>query len=103
MIKNSKAFCVNFMSIDNEEQVLFCGTESGRNIDKLSETGLGTKECKKIDCPRVKEALAHLECEVFNAVNAGDHTIFIGQVVHSESKKKGKRILQEGSGFTTTE
>jgi flavin reductase ActVB len=28
----------------------------------------------------VKEALAHVNCEVYNTVIAGDHTIFIGEV-----------------------
>ncbi len=103
MIKNSKAFCVNFMSIDDEEKVAFCGTESGRDMDKFKEADLGKEECKKIGCPRIKEALGYLECKVVNEVKAGDHTIFIGEVVASKSIKGGKRIFQDGAGFTTTE
>lgn len=102
LIKNSEVFCVNFMSIEHEKEVLFCGTESGKDVDKFEKTGLTKEECKKIDCCRIKEALGYLECRVVNAVKAGDHTIFVGEVINSESKKKGKRILQSNGGFTTT-
>ncbi|MBW2984503.1 flavin reductase family protein [Candidatus Woesearchaeota archaeon] len=102
LIKNSKVFCVNFMSIEHEKEVLACGTSSGRSSDKFEKAGLTKGESEKIDCPRIKEALGYLECKVVNAVKAGDHTIFVGEVVNSESKKKGKRILQDNGGFTTT-
>ncbi len=102
LIKNSKVFCVNFMSIEHEEQVMFCGTRSGRDTDKFEEISLGKEKCKKIDCPRVKKALGYLECKVVNAVKAGDHTIFVGEILNTELRKEGKRILQDGSGFTTT-
>lgn len=103
LIKKSKVFCVNFMSIDDEEKVMFCGTKSGKDTDKFEEVAFGKEKCRKIDCPRIKEALGYIECKVVNAVKAGDHTIFIGEVVNSELKREGKRILQDGAGFTTTE
>ncbi|MCX8147448.1 MAG: flavin reductase family protein [Candidatus Woesearchaeota archaeon] len=104
LIKKSKVFCVNFMPFSLKDKVLFCGRKSGRLIDKFKESGLTPEECEKIHCKRIKEALAYIECEVINEVEAGDHVIFIGKAVNLKLKKEGKRVFQKGGDiFTTTE
>lgn len=103
LIKESKAFVVNFVPYTLEKEVLFCGTRSGEHMDKFKEAGLTREEARKIDCPRIKEALAYLECEVVNEIETGDHIIFVGKVIHSEEKEEGKRLLQKNhTQFTTT-
>tara|TARA_Y100000310_G_scaffold161488_1_gene161369 strand:+ start:72 stop:560 length:489 start_codon:yes stop_codon:yes gene_type:complete len=102
IIKKSKAFAVNFVGLLLKEQVLLCGTKSGMHIDKFSETGLTKEECESIDCPRIKEALGYIECEVINEVDAGDHIIFIGKVLNSELKKDGKRLMQKDKDFISS-
>ncbi|MBU0628783.1 MAG: flavin reductase family protein [Nanoarchaeota archaeon] len=102
IIKKSKVFVVNFMPFSLKEAAVFCGTKSGMHIDKFKEAGLGKEDCRNVDCPRIKEALAYIECKVVDEVDAGDHIIFIGQVLNSEFKKSGKRLLQMGRGFTTS-
>ena len=99
IIKKSKAFAVNFVGPLLKEQVLFCGTKSGMHIDKFSEAKLTKEECESIDCPRIKEALGYIECEVINEVDAGDHIIFIGKVLNSNIKKDGKRLMQKDKDF----
>ena len=78
MIGKSRCFVVNFMPFSLKEKVLFCGTHSGEKIDKFKEAGLTKEESEKIDCPRIKEACAFMECEVVNEIETGDHVIFIG-------------------------
>jgi len=103
LIKESMVFVVNFMGFHLEEEVLFCGRHSGEHMDKFEESGLTKEEAEKVHCYRVKEALAFLECEVINSIDAGDHTLFIGKVVYSEEKEKGKRLFhREVDEFTTT-
>ena len=99
LIQKSKAFVVNFMDIKNEKEVLFCGTNSGEHIDKFKESGLTKEEAEKLDCARIKEALAYAECEVINEIETGDHIIFVGKVLTSDVKKHGKRILQQENAF----
>ncbi|MBD3248999.1 hypothetical protein GF336_03060 [Candidatus Woesearchaeota archaeon] len=99
LIQESKVFAVNFMSSEFEKEVVYCGTYSGEHIDKFEETGLEKEESEKIDCPRIRQAMACLECEVVNEVEAGDHIIFIGKVINSISKKQGKRIFQMNDRF----
>ncbi|MBW2966670.1 flavin reductase family protein [Candidatus Woesearchaeota archaeon] len=103
LIKESNVFVVNFMPIELKKQVLYCGRNSGEHLDKFKETGLEKQEAEKIDCPAIKQALSHLECEVVNEIEAGDHIIFIGKILNMKKNKKGKRIYQvKGDKFTTT-
>ncbi|MAG07860.1 hypothetical protein CMO89_00125 [Candidatus Woesearchaeota archaeon] len=103
LIKESMVFVVNFMPYHLEEEVLDCGRHSGAHMDKFEKTGLAKEEADRIDCPRIRQALAILECEIINSIDAGDHTVFISKVVHSEEKEKGKRLFHtEGDEFTTT-
>lgn len=103
LIKKSKAFVVNFMPYDFKDAVLRCGRVSGKHVDKFKDTGLIKLEAEKLDCPRIKEAVAWLECEVIDELETGDHIIFIGKVVNSELMKKDKRVFHlEADDFTTT-
>ena len=66
------------------------GFRSGRDFDKLSNVqyreGL-------TGCPLVTEhALSILEAEVFDQIDLGTHTIFVGNVVNSEILKPGRPL-----------
>jgi len=99
VIKKSKAFVVNFVPFSLKDKALICGTKSGAHIDKFEEAGLSKEEASNVDCPRIKEALAYIECEVVEEVDAGDHIIFIGKVLNSKVKREGKRLMQKAGGF----
>ena len=72
-------------------------------MDKFKETGLEKEETDRIDCCRIKKALAYLECHVVNEIEAGDHVIIIGKVLNIGKNKEGKRVYQvKGDTFTTT-
>lgn len=101
LIQSSKVFVVNFIDHKHAKQALACGTKSGEHIDKFKEAGFTKEEAEKIDCPRIKEALAYIELEVIQEIETGDHIIFIGKAIHSEIKKDGKRLLQDSNSFTT--
>ncbi len=103
LISKSKAFVVNFVPYALKKEVLFCGRHSGRNLDKFKETGLKKEKAAKVDCPRIVQALATLECSVLQQIDAGDHTIFIGKILNAQFKKKDKRLFHLLlDDFTTT-
>lgn len=103
LIKNSGVFCINFMPCELKGQLLFCGRNSGRHMDKFKETGLAKAECEKIDCCRIKDAGGYLECEVVEEIKTGDHSIFIGRVLKRELINEDKRVFQlQNNEFTTT-
>lgn len=90
IIESSGEFVVNFMPFDLVEKVDFCGTHSGRDIDKIKETGLSLEK-GSIDTPYIGECTACFECEVFDHKKVGDHSFFIGKI---------KNVLYESDLFT---
>jgi len=81
LIAGSGEFVVNIPSLDLEEEMVFCGTKSGRAIDKFVETGLTPIPAKKVNPPLIKECFGHLECKVVQTYTCGDHTLFVGKVM----------------------
>lgn len=95
-IRKSKKFCVNFLDPELAEIAKKVGSCSGKDTDKFKEFDLEKEECSEIDCPRMKEAQAFLECRVEKETKAGDHTFFTGKVVKSGGEM-GDRVFQIGS------
>lgn len=102
LINKSKIFCVNFISSKLKDLALFFGRTSGRNINKLEKVDV--EKCKKIDCLKLKNALAWLECKVIKKIDVGDHCLFVGEVLNEEINKnykieKEKRIFHVYGNF----
>ncbi|MBD3203146.1 hypothetical protein GF327_02550 [Candidatus Woesearchaeota archaeon] len=102
LLSKSKVFCVNFMDVNYESHVLFCKNNTGNNLDKFIATGLTKMEAQKIDCSLIKEASAHLECEIINEIETGDHILFLARVLNDKLYRKDKRIFHiSGDEFST--
>ena len=82
-VKKCKEFVVVFPAVGQEEATNLCGTKSGRKIDKFKEAGLKAVKAKKVKPPLVDGAVANFECKLVGECDAGDHTIFVGEVVAS--------------------
>jgi len=96
LIKETKEFALNFPSAEMKDAVVICGSISGKNTDKFKEANLTQLKAKKIKAPLIKECLASIECKVVNEINAGDHTIFVGEVLAAQKNKEGKILLDKG-------
>lgn len=96
LIRKGKCFCVNFMPASLKKAIVYCGSVHGNQHDKFSETSLEKVECEKINCVRIKQALSWTECELLKTIETGDHTIFIGKVLNSKLRAKGKRLYHLG-------
>ncbi|MFC1691660.1 flavin reductase family protein [Nanoarchaeota archaeon] len=103
LIKKSGVFCINFVSPELQKEVYFAGTNSGEMIDKFKETGLTKEECSTIDCPRIKEAISYMECEVFKEENIDGHMFIIGKVSNIEKNADAKKLFNYSKEkYTTT-
>lgn len=96
LIKNSGVFVVNFISKEFKDDVLFCGSVSGKDIDKFQETRFEKEEAQEINCPRIKQALGYLECLVMDQIETGDHIFIIGEVKKAHLKEKKERLFHLG-------
>lgn len=81
LVEASGCFCVNLPDYSLLERVVFCGTYSGRDIDKFRETGFTPVPCGKIPTLGIGECVAHIECRLNDVLTAGDHRIVVGEVV----------------------
>jgi len=81
LIKELGEFVVNVPTREIVEKVVYCGTVSGRDVDKFKEAGLTPIPAKMVRPPLIKECIAHFECKLYASYEAGDHTIFVGRVV----------------------
>ncbi len=78
MIEEAGIFCVNALPKDAFELAKHFGFKSGRKTDKFK--GIEYSTALK-GSPVLKAAYAYLECSVVSKCEAGDHVLFIGEVV----------------------
>lgn len=83
LIRKYGDYAVNFLPFTLSEKIWLTGNFSGREIDKFSEFGLRKMRAKRINAPIIEQSLTVLECKVTNIVKAGDHYLFIGEIVHA--------------------
>jgi len=81
LIAKNKEFVINFVPYDLVEKAHYCGTKSGRTLDKLKNASLKTEPSQKIKVPLLKDCYAHLECTLVHQFSLGDHTFFVGKVL----------------------
>ena len=92
-IRHSKCFTLVYPSSNMEAEVLFFGTKSGRDIDKLDVTGCKTQKATSIDSVLLSDAAANFECILENEIVTGDHILFIGKVVASHINTEPQKRL----------
>lgn len=104
LIRESKFFIVNFMPFEAKKEAAKLGSVSGEHVEKFEETLLAKAEGETLECPRMHDALAYIECEVEDEVEVGDHILFIGKIMHVRKVKDGKRLFHiKQDEFTTTQ
>jgi flavin reductase (DIM6/NTAB) family NADH-FMN oxidoreductase RutF len=98
-ITHSECFTVSYPSSEMADAALFFGSKSGRQADKFAEFDCATESAKQIDSLILSDAVANFECTLESQVPAGDHIIFVGEVVcsHINTETK-KRLYTVGSG-----
>jgi flavin reductase (DIM6/NTAB) family NADH-FMN oxidoreductase RutF len=74
-------FVLCFPSVELAKPAWKAGRSSGRAFDKFGQGGLVAVPAKRVKPPIVEGSTAAFECKVVNKVTAGDHTIFIADIV----------------------
>jgi flavin reductase (DIM6/NTAB) family NADH-FMN oxidoreductase RutF len=81
LISKGKEYVLAFPGPDLAEACMFCGTNSGRDVDKVKEMKLKTHPAKLIKPPLLGGCVSNFEVRVTGEFDTGDHTIFAGEVV----------------------
>jgi flavin reductase (DIM6/NTAB) family NADH-FMN oxidoreductase RutF len=87
LIKKGGEFVINVPTVEILKEVHFCGTNSGKDIDKFKETGFTPMPAKKVKSPLIKECIAHLECASEKIYDCGDHSLFLAEVIYAQAEK----------------
>ena len=101
IIQATREFVVNIPSPRQAKVVDWCGTVSGRNVDKFADTGLTPAKALKVRCPIITECLLNIECRVQKFLKLGSHTMFVAEVVAVQVSStlldtKGRLRLEKG-------
>ncbi|MGB9735174.1 MAG: flavin reductase family protein [bacterium] len=87
LISSSGVFSANFIGFEHLNLLVRLGSISGRDIDKIKDTGVKLKPSVNLDVPIVEFAYAAYECAVQDIIKAGDHDLFIGRIVYVHETK----------------
>ena len=88
IISASKEFVINIPNEKMIEACDFCGTKSGRDIDKFKELGLTKEKGFIVSSPIIKECPINIECKVRQIIHLGTHDMFIGEVVSVDADEE---------------
>ena len=100
LVEKSGEFVMNIPGEDLLQAAIFCGENSGRDVeDKFREAKMTKEKSENVAAPSIKEALTSIECRVMKSVEAGDHTLFIGEPLNIRQRRKGKKLIQNGDGL----
>src|SRR5512140_286637 len=92
----SKVFTVNFLAAGHEDLSRRFAVSGG---DKFSDLAVRRSQT---GAPILAEALGHLECRTVNVIDAGDHTVFIGQVEGADARDGEPLLYFRGAYGTIT-
>jgi flavin reductase (DIM6/NTAB) family NADH-FMN oxidoreductase RutF len=97
IIEKAADFTVSLPSGDMKKEIAFCGTKSGRDLDKFKECRLSTAKGQHVSSPIIQTPGIHLECRVVykNAIDPVQltrtydhlypekdyHTLYFGEIV----------------------
>lgn len=81
LIQNTKEFVVNIPTSEILKETDYCGTTSGKDIDKFSETKLTQEPAEKVKPPMIRECPVNLECILKDTIPLGAHDLFLGEIV----------------------
>jgi 3-hydroxy-9,10-secoandrosta-1,3,5(10)-triene-9,17-dione monooxygenase reductase component len=85
-IRAAGRFCVSFMA---SHHAALCVRFARRNIDRFA----GVDWHSRVSGPALDDAIAWLQCEIYDERDAGDHTVVIATVIDIEASPKGDPLV----------
>ena len=90
LVKSSGLFGLNVLGQGQEEIARHFGLKTARELDKFEGMSYTTSE---LSLPIIDGAVAFIECRVVDSCRAGEHTLFIGEVVSAKILDESKKPL----------
>ena len=96
VISKTKEYVLCLPSYAQRKDILYCGSVHGWDVDKLQHCSLETIPAKTIKTPILEDSIACFACKVIKTCDAGDHTIFIGEIVESFISDRKDKVYNFG-------
>ena len=87
LIEKSEQFALNIPPRPLLSQVEKIAQVSGEDTDKFVLTKLNLYEAKQVNAPLIVECIGHLECGVTDTLRAGNHTLFLAEIVAASAEE----------------
>lgn len=81
IIKASGVFVVNVPGMDLARVVDFCGSVSGREVDKFAAAKLTPLPGTKVSAPLIAQCPLNIECRVTQVLELGLHHLFLAEII----------------------
>lgn len=101
ILKNAKDFTISLpINVDLKKSLVYCGSYSGRDVDKIKESKLSLKKSKDVISPIISQCDMHYECKIIHSqqlvpqnletnitdrfyINDDYHVLYFGEIVGS--------------------
>ena len=104
LISRTREYVVNLPGRAISEEVWFCGSVSGRDVNKFEASGLTPLSAREVRPPLIAECPVNIECRVLDIQAIGDHDLFLGEAVAQHVDEalldaEGKIAVERLGGF----
>ncbi len=96
LILKSRVLAVNILAEGQEDLARHFGFQSGKKVDKFA--GLSYREAIT-GSPILEGVAAYLDCRVSGKLEAGDHTIFLAEVVEAEVDELAQPLIYRREAY----
>ncbi|GAB3798242.1 hypothetical protein GCM10028819_18880 [Spirosoma humi] len=90
LVRESGILNVNVLAVDQPGLVRKLGQQSGRDKDKFKNLPYALDER---GCPYLTEAVGYVQCRVKHSTDAGDHELFICEVIKQVVLNPDKAVM----------
>ena len=97
MIKASGVFALSFLEEGQKDLAQKFFKQQRRVGNKFEDVEFYPGA--ETGCPIISDSLGYVECKVVGAVDRGDHTVYVGEVVSAGVHREGNPLLLESTGW----
>ena len=101
IIENAKDFTISLpINVDLKKALIYCGSYSGRDVDKIQESQLSLKKSHSVVSPIISQCDMHYECKIVHSqqlvpknleenikdrfyINDDYHVLYFGEIVET--------------------
>jgi flavin reductase (DIM6/NTAB) family NADH-FMN oxidoreductase RutF len=94
-----KEFVVHYPSAEQAHAAWICGTRSGRDTNKIKESGLALIDSVAVNVPTLDGVTVAFECKVVGQFETGDHTVFVAAVLATRGNPQNAGHLYVNSEY----